>query len=50
MTTLLEGLSGRPRNEQAMLGALKIMSVDGIYAGEFIRQVFGCKVISGFKH
>ena len=33
-----------------MLGAPKIMSVDGVYAGEFIRQVFGYKVISCFKH
>ena len=46
----LEGLSVRPRNEQVMLGAPKIMSVDVIYAGEFIRQVFGISVISGFKH
>ena len=26
----------RPRNEKVMLGAPKIVSVDGIYAGEFI--------------
>ena len=25
------------------------MSVDGINDGEFIRQVFGCNAISGFK-
>ena len=33
--TLLEGLSVRPRKKQVKLGAPKIMSVDGIYAGEF---------------
>ena len=33
-----------------MLHTSKIIPVNGINAGEFIRQVFGYKVIYSFKH
>ena len=46
----LEGLSVRSRDKQVMLRTTKIMPVDGINAGEFIRQVFRYKVIYSFKH
>ena len=32
------------------IGVLRIEDVYGWYTGQFIRQVFGYKVISGFKH
>ena len=48
--TLLKGLSVRPWNKQVALGAPKIMSVNGINAGEFIIQVFGYKVIYCLEH
>ena len=36
--TLFEGLRIWLRNKQVMLGSLKIMCVNGIYAGEFFRR------------
>ena len=36
------------RGMNRLCGAPQRLSVDGIYAGEFIRQAFGYKVISGF--
>ena len=39
---------GRGINRPVFLGDPKIMSVNGIYVGEFIRQIFGYKVIYCF--